>query len=80
MRKLGIFGAACVLALALAVPAFGGHIDLGVTQPPPPPSPASATNGTETGDLSGHIETGLGTDNFLTGATLTLLQSVLTVL
>lgn len=78
MKNLRTFGAACVLALTLAVPVSAGHIETGVTQPPPPP-PASATTatGTDTGDVAGHIETGVTSANSLTGAALTLLQSVL---
>jgi len=78
MKNLRTFGAACVLALTLSVPASAGHIELGATPPPPPP-PASATTatGTDTDDVAGHIEIGVTSDNSLTGAALTLLQSVL---
>lgn len=78
MKNLRTFGAACVLALTLAVPASAGHIELGATQPPPPP-PASATTATEpdTGSVAGHIETGVTSTDPLTGAALALLQSVL---
>lgn len=35
MKSLRTFGAACVLALAMAAPAFAGHISTPLEPPPP---------------------------------------------
>lgn len=79
MRNLRTFGAACVLALMLAAPAFAGHIQTGVTDPQPSPSPTSTTSTEETGagSVAGHIQTGVTSTDSAIEAALSLLQIVL---
>ena len=62
MKNLRTVGAACVLALALAAPAFAGHISTPVL-PPPPSSESTAAEAAPTDSI--------------TGAALSLLESVL---
>jgi hypothetical protein len=62
MKNLRTFGAACVLALTMTVPAFAGHIHTPLEPPP-------------TEECAG--ETCPATDDSLTEAALSLLQSVL---
>lgn len=82
MKSLRTLGAACALALLLAVPVSAGHIEIGRTPPPPPP--ASTSSKPDTGNVDGHIEIGVTptdpvapTDSVVTQAALSLLQSVL---
>lgn len=63
MKNLRTFGAACVLALAMAAPAFAGHISTDIAPPQPPPA--------------GHIEIPVAPDDPVTEAALSLLQSLL---
>ncbi|HEX8889760.1 MAG TPA: hypothetical protein VF779_11445 [Pyrinomonadaceae bacterium] len=58
MRNLKKLCAACVLALALALPAFAGDMPGGVTAPPPPPDSSSATTqGNMGAGITGDMET-----------------------
>lgn len=84
MKSLRTLGAACALALLLAVPVSAGHIEIGRTPPPPPPPPASTSSEPDTSNVDGHIEIGVTptdpvapTDSVVTQAALSLLQSVL---
>lgn len=83
MKSLRTLGAACALALLLAVPVSAGHIEIGRTPPPPPPD-STSSSGPDTGNVDGHIEIGVTptdpvapTDSVVTQAALSLLQSVL---
>lgn len=77
MKSLRTLGAACALALLLAVPVSAGHIEIGRTPPPPPPPPASTSSETDTGNVDGHIEIGVAPTDPVMQTTLSLLQSVL---
>lgn len=76
MKNLRTFGAACALALILSVPVSAGHIHTGITDPPPPPPAVTNSSGTDASNAEGHIDIGVSTSS-LTGAALTMLQSVL---
>ncbi len=74
MSNLKKLFAAVVLTLALALPAFAGDIECGITTPPPPPSsPATAeseiTHNTGSGEAAA--------DDSLMEAALNLLESML---
>lgn len=75
MKSLRTLGAACALALLLAVPASAGHIEIGRTPPPPPP--ASTSSELDTSNVDGHIEIGVAPTDPVIQTTLSLLQSVL---
>ena len=77
MESLRTLGAACALALLLAVPVSAGHIEIGRTTPPPPPT--STSSEPDTSNVDGHIEIGVAPTDPITEAALSLLQSVLTL-
>lgn len=81
MSNLRTLGAACALALMLAVPTFGGHIEIGVTQPTPTPSLDSATvAGMDADGVTGHIETPLASTDAVTEIALNLIADVLALI
>jgi hypothetical protein len=77
MKTLRTLCAACVLALAFAMPAFAGYISADVAGPPPPPPPPATATGTASAD--GHITIGLTSTDSVTEAALTLVQIVLSL-
>jgi len=56
MKNLRRLSAACVLVLALALPAFAGHIPCGVAGTPEPTPPATNATPPATGDDAGGVE------------------------
>ncbi len=75
MSNLKKLFAAVVLTLALALPAFAGVIDCGVTTPPPPPPSSPATAESEMTHNTGSGEA--TADDSLMKAALNLLECML---
>ncbi len=73
MKTFRTLCAACVLALALALPVSAGHISMGETPPPPPPPPTGMAS------ADGHIETDCTITDSVTEAALTLIQIALSL-
>jgi hypothetical protein len=75
---------ALLLVLALSVCANAdGNMGSGIATPPPPPNPpASATAAPGTGDdtITGQMQTGVVETDPVTEITLTLLQSLLSII
>ena len=77
MKNLRTLGAALLLSLILALPAFAGHIHTSIQDPEPSPTPTATTSETDANDVAGHIHTGVSSTDSLTEVALSLLQSVL---
>jgi hypothetical protein len=73
MKSLRTLCAACVLALALAVPASAGYISTDYAPPPPPPPSATITG---TASAEGYITIGSTSTDSVTEAALALIQIV----
>lgn len=85
MRNLKKLCVACVLTLALALSAFAGNIEAGVTAPPPPPQEtiqgnmSTTVTGQMTTGFTGTISTGVTATDPATDIFLNLLQSLLSL-
>jgi len=75
MKTLRTLCAACVLALACAMPAWAGYITTDYAPPPPPPPPTA----TGTASADGYITIGLTSTDSVTETALTLVQIVLSL-
>jgi hypothetical protein len=70
MKNLRTLCAACVFALAFAMPASAGYIAADMA-PPPPPTPTTS--------VDGYIAIGFTSPDSVTETALTLIQMVLTL-
>jgi hypothetical protein len=75
MRYLKRLCAACVLTLAIALSAYAGNMETGITDPPP----SATTQGSMEAGCAGNMET-TGTTDTATEIALNLLQSLLALL
>ncbi len=81
MRALRQLSVALVLTLALAITAFAGEIQTGITSPPPPPQTVTVAGEIQTG-VAGQEETDSGeatAADSVAEIALNLLQSVLSL-
>jgi len=78
MKTLRRLCATFVLTFMLALSAFAGDIQTGVTATPPPPESQATTGQIETG-VTGDIQTGVTATDPVTEIVLNLLQSLLSL-
>ena len=79
MKTLRQFFAALVLAFMLALSAFAGQMDTGLTTPPPPPESQITTTGEISTGFTGDMSTGAAAMDSTTEVALNLLQSLLSL-
>jgi hypothetical protein len=79
MRHLKQLCAACVLALVLALPAFAGNMEAGITSPQPSSTSSATMQGNMEAGITGEMTTGATAINPATEIILNLLQSLLSL-
>ncbi len=71
---------ALMLILALSICTYAGNMGSGIVDPPPPPASTMTAQGTSADDGTGQIQTTAADTDSLTEITLSLLQSVLSLI